>query len=105
MRRSAPGVATSHCGVKHCKHKRRPEKGFSRTELARTIALCRPCHSAVHRAESESSLAESWNTLERLREHDQVARFAAWASGQRDMTRHRADTWHKANNLGLHNRQ
>jgi hypothetical protein len=51
-----------------------------RTRLAR---LCRPCHSAVHRAAPLAALADQYNTIDALLGLDEVAKFARWASRQR----------------------
>ena len=79
-------------------HGRMKKKGTPRADLLRTLPLCRPCHSAVHRAESEDSLALEWNSLERLREHPKISRFVAWASGQKPVDDVAAQKWHS---LGL----
>lgn len=79
-------------------HGRMKKKGTPRADLLRTLPLCRPCHSAVHRAESEDSLALEWNSLERLREHPKISRFVAWASGQKPVDDVVAQKWHS---LGL----
>ena len=57
--------------------------GTDQTDLDRTVALCRPCHSAVHKAEDDATLAESYNTLDALRGHPEIARFAEWASKEK----------------------
>jgi len=47
------------------------------------VDLCRKCHSHVHRAESEKSLAKDWNTLELLLSHPQIQKWAKYASKQK----------------------
>lgn len=42
--------------------------------------LCRPCHSAVHRAKSTRELATEFNTVEKLLEVPEIVRFAEWNS-------------------------
>ncbi len=51
--------------------------------LNRTIAICRPCHSAVHRAHDAPTLAERFTTVEELLADETIARFVAWARKQR----------------------
>lgn len=45
--------------------------------------LCRPCHSAVHRAASNTRLAADLNTLEKLRGEPAVASWIVYARTQR----------------------
>lgn len=45
----------------------------TRTRLA---MLCRPCHSACHRAASTTELGTTYNTVEALLELEEVRRFA-----------------------------
>ena len=52
-------------------------------EFERTIGLCRPCHSAVHKAEADAVLAESYSSLEALQGHPEIARFAEWAAKEK----------------------
>lgn len=40
--------------------------------------LCRACHSYVHSVESNEDLAREWFTIERLKERDDVRRWAGW---------------------------
>ena len=47
------------------------------------IAICRPCHDAVHRFHTELELGQTLNTLERLRADPAVARHVDWARKQR----------------------
>ena len=71
-------------------HRRiRKRLGLTTEQLNRTTPLCRPCHSAVHRAESNDSLADKYNTIEALRAHPKIASFARYASGQKAATEDR----------------
>jgi hypothetical protein len=40
--------------------------------------LCRPCHSAVHRAADNKTLAQKYNTVEALKEVSVVAMSHDW---------------------------
>ena len=48
--------------------------------LGTTVALCRMCHSAVHRFFPNRVLAEEFHTLDLLLGSDKVCAFAKWAS-------------------------
>ena len=60
--------------------RKRNESHYSVMELRKTIALCRMCHSAIHRFYSNRDLAIDYCSLELLLESDQVCKFAKWAS-------------------------
>jgi len=45
-----------------------------------TVLLCSSCHSKIHNVLSEAELAREYNTVEKLRAHTELARFARWVS-------------------------
>jgi 5-methylcytosine-specific restriction endonuclease McrA len=51
------------------------EEGRTRIAL-----LCKSCHSFVHAAFTEKQLEQSFNTIDSLQAHPEVAKFAAWIS-------------------------
>lgn len=60
-------------------HNRRNKREFDRSEVHTRVAwLCRPCHDHIHAAFSEKTLERDYNTLERLRNDPEVARFVDW---------------------------
>ncbi|CAN0389338.1 unnamed protein product, partial [Ectocarpus sp. 13 AM-2016] len=74
---------TRHHVMPKSTHKRYRKKGYSDAVLNRTIAICRPCHSAVHRAHDALTLAERFTTVEELLADETIGRFVAWARKQR----------------------
>lgn len=44
--------------------------------------LCNDCHKQVHRLISLKDLANDFNTLEKLRNHEDIMKFAHWAAKQ-----------------------
>jgi hypothetical protein len=48
-----------------------------------TVDVCRPCHSVVHGAHDNMTLALQYNTLEGLLSDSTIHRHAKWASQQR----------------------
>jgi len=59
------------------------QKLFSRNEMiTRGIAVCRDCHSTIHRLIDNKSLGLVYNTREKLLEHEGVARFVQWVKKQ-----------------------
>ncbi|CAM9094508.1 unnamed protein product [Pylaiella littoralis] len=74
---------TRHHVMPKSTHKRYRKKGYADAVLNRTITICRPCHSAVHRAHDAATLAEHFTTPEQLLADESVGRFVAWARKQR----------------------
>ena len=60
--------------------RKRDESHYCTAELRKTIALCRMCHSAIHRFYSNRELATDYHSLDLLLDSDQVCKFAKWAS-------------------------
>ena len=57
---------------------------FSKQECqTRGIYLCGDCHRMVHRKIDHRSLAETYNTLEALQQHPEIATFVNWVRKQR----------------------
>ena len=51
--------------------------------LSKTCNICRPCHSTVHKLHSEMELAESYSTIDKLLEDEELVKFCKWASKQK----------------------
>lgn len=45
-----------------------------------TVLLHQICHNAIHSALTEAELARHYNTVEALRTHPRLAKFAAWVA-------------------------
>ncbi|WP_108894650.1 HNH endonuclease [Palleronia abyssalis] len=45
-----------------------------------TVLLHQVCHSEIHATLSEAELARSYNTINALRSHPRLEKFAAWVS-------------------------
>lgn len=59
------------------------QKRYTNEELNRGEDLCADCHEAIHDFITEKDLGKSYNTLELLKEHPKVAKFAKWIGKQR----------------------
>mmetsp|Transcript_46009 Transcript_46009/g.59105 ORF Transcript_46009/g.59105 Transcript_46009/m.59105 type:complete len:201 (+) Transcript_46009:33-635(+) len=46
------------------------------------LMVCGPCHNAIHNAERNETLAEAYNTLERVLDHPKIFAFAKYNSRQ-----------------------
>jgi len=65
-------------------HERILSSPLSRLDLSSHGAMiCRPCHSAVHRAATNASLARTYCTVAALATHPSVAKFVAYARKQK----------------------
>jgi len=74
---------TRHHLVPKSQHKyHRESRGRTIRELSETVALCRPCHSGIHRLIDEREMGLEYATLDRLRAHPGVARHVAWVGKQ-----------------------
>ena len=51
--------------------------------LSKTCNICRPCHLTVHKLHSEMELAESFSTIDKLLEDQELLKYAKWASKQK----------------------
>jgi hypothetical protein len=71
---------TRHHLIPRSQHQKRyAREDFSREELQTRIAwVCAPCHKYLHSVFDERELGRTLNSLERLRAHPEVQRFAAW---------------------------
>lgn len=71
---------TRHHLIPRARHgNRRAQRTFDREEFHhRTAWLCRPCHKQIHVLLTEKEMERTYNTLEALLQHPEVARFVAW---------------------------
>jgi len=68
-----------HLIPKHLHRKKRFQKLFSKEDLiTRTLWVCRPCHSAIHRVASEQELGLHYNSRDILLELEELRRFVQW---------------------------
>ena len=63
-------------------HKRKAKQGISEINLQETIAICRMCHSTIHRFFTNDILADEYFTLDRLLSNERFYRYARWAAAQ-----------------------
>jgi 5-methylcytosine-specific restriction endonuclease McrA len=64
-------------------NKPRFARNHSKEEGRNRIAmLCKGCHSFVHSLLSEKELEQSYNSVEALREHPEIAKFGSWLAGR-----------------------
>lgn len=82
---------TRHHLIPRSQHRTWAAKGWSVAQLSAVALVCRQCHSALHAAVDEATLAESHRCVEDLLKNDGVRRFVAWASRQRGRVDKRHD--------------
>ena len=59
-------------------HNKRNKREFERVTVRQIVGICRSCHSQIHSLLSEKELEREWNTIEKLKTHPGVAKFAEW---------------------------
>ena len=78
------GTTKHHLIPRRCHRNKWFKKNFAREQMRETIPLCRDCHNAVHKfVPREKELGRYWCTLEKLKTHPKIAKFATWASKQK----------------------
>lgn len=78
-----PGTTEHHLIPRICHRNKWFQKRYTRAEMARTIPLCRQCHTAVHQfVTREKDLGRHYNTPEALMAHEKIGPFIRWASKQ-----------------------
>jgi hypothetical protein len=78
------GTTKHHLIPRRCHRNKWFKKNFSREQMNETIPLCRECHRACHKfVPREKELGRHFHSLELLKSHPQIAKFAQWASKQK----------------------
>lgn len=76
-------VLTRHHLIPRTRHaNKRNKREFDRQIVKQTVGICRPCHSQIHRLLTEKELERGWNTIEKLRTHPELQRFAEWIANK-----------------------
>jgi len=70
---------TRHHLIPRTRHPNKKNKrDFDRVTVKQTVGICRPCHSQIHRLLTEKELERGWNSVEKLRTHPELEKFARW---------------------------
>jgi hypothetical protein len=64
------------------KGKRNPGRQARQQALERIALLCPPCHQYAHEVIPEREMAERYSTVQALREHPLIGRFARWIASR-----------------------
>ncbi|MFK7862321.1 MAG: hypothetical protein AB8B64_26170 [Granulosicoccus sp.] len=65
-------------------HKRkRFAKQYSREQLNTGVMLCHRCHKGLHRLYSETELGTQFNTEDKLRNDEAIAKHVSWVAKQK----------------------
>eukprot|EP01060_Flectonema_neradi_P030467 TRINITY_DN443_c0_g1_i1.p1 TRINITY_DN443_c0_g1~~TRINITY_DN443_c0_g1_i1.p1 ORF type:complete len:213 (+),score=53.75 TRINITY_DN443_c0_g1_i1:49-639(+) len=57
--------------------------GRTKKECHFTIGICRPCHNMVHKLADHKTLAEKFNTTEKILADPSIYKFVCWAKNQK----------------------
>lgn len=75
---------TFHHLIPRTTHKKMLKRNlFEKKELNRGIYVCRPCHNAIHKLIDEYTMAQEYNTLEKLLDHEGVQKWIPYAMKQK----------------------
>jgi len=78
------GTTEHHLIPRTCHSNKWFKKQFTRQQMNETIDLCRDCHRAIHEfIPSEKDLGRHYNTVERLRANEEMAKFLIWVRRQK----------------------
>lgn len=78
------GTTEHHLIPRTCHSNKWFKKNFTREQMQQTVSLCRDCHNAVHKfVPREKELGRDFHSLELLKSHPKIAKFAGWASRQK----------------------
>lgn len=59
-------------------HNKRTKRDFARIQVQEVVRICRPCHTQIHALLTEKELERDFNSIDKLRAHPGLAKFAAW---------------------------
>ena len=59
-------------------HNKRNKREFERAVVRQVVGICRPWHSQIHALLSEKELEREFNSVDKLKAHPGVAKFADW---------------------------
>jgi len=54
------------------------KREFDRAMVHAVAGICRPCHSQIHQILTEKELERKFNTIQKLRAHPEISKFAIW---------------------------
>ncbi|MDP3516948.1 MAG: hypothetical protein Q8S94_07255 [Pseudohongiella sp.] len=61
------------------------QKNYNREKLNEGIFICRTCHKGIHALYDEMTLARQFNSLEQLRQDEELAKHFAWSAKQKQI--------------------
>ncbi len=70
---------TKHHLIPKKRHKKK-KKIQDKTVLDEIILICRQCHNGIHDFYDERTLAECYNTLDKIREDEMLQKHFLWVS-------------------------
>jgi 5-methylcytosine-specific restriction endonuclease McrA len=74
---------TRHHLIPRTRHSNKKNKrDFDRAVVKQVVGTCRACHSQIHALLTEKELEREYNTVEKLRAHPGVAKFASWIASK-----------------------
>lgn len=57
-------------------------KNFEKHQFHQTVDLCKDCHRQIHKFIPEKEMGRSYNSIEKLKTHEQVHNFLKWLTAR-----------------------
>lgn len=54
------------------------KKNYTKEQMHTTVDLCKPCHREIHRQVPEKEMARGYNSLEKLKNQENIQKFLKW---------------------------
>jgi len=83
-KRDVSKISEHHLIPKSKSKNKKVRKMFSKEHIKKKIGICNLCHNNIHMVLTEKELAFEYNTLEKLREHPDMAKFIKWIENKPD---------------------
>ena len=71
-----------HLSPRTLHRNKRNKREFARALVKQTAGVCRPCHAQIHALLTEKELEREYRTVELLRSHPDVQKFASWIASK-----------------------
>jgi len=79
---------TEHHLIPKTKHaNKKIKKLYTSEQLHETVSICRECHKTIHACIDEKTLALEYNSVEKLLEHEEIAKFVKWIQKHPDVSK------------------
>ena len=72
-------ITTKHHLIPRTLHRNKWfKKNYEKSQLHQTVDFCKNCHQEIHRLIPEKEMGKHFNTIDKLREHENVKKYLSW---------------------------